>query len=326
MIMSFRAQTGPVLATRTVSAINLAVARDRGNLFRRYQRETIPLAEDAYREDSDPFRTHLGASLIGRDCLRELWYAFRWTTHPDTVPQNHDGTCSGANCELCAQARGRMQRLYNRGHLEEARFIAMLKMIGCQVWQHDQNQKQFRVSYHSGHFGGSVDSVVLGCPDDLERPLLGEFKTHNDKSFSKLVKEGVRSSKLTHFVQMQIYMGGLNLTRALYLAVNKDTDDLYGELIWFEEDQYLRYLDRAKNVIQLVEPPKKVNESPGWFTCRFCDQRLHCHQGTPAHVNCRTCRSCRPNEEGQWFCDRYCLVRNKHEQLAACSSYEARPN
>ena len=29
---------------------------------------------------SDGFRSHLGASLIGKECERALWYDFRWVT------------------------------------------------------------------------------------------------------------------------------------------------------------------------------------------------------------------------------------------------------
>lgn len=325
MLLSFLSATsGPVLAARTVTAINLAVAKDQGNLFRRYLREAIPLAEDAYREDSDPFRNHLGASLIGRDCPRELWYAFHWATHPHDIPQYHDGVCDGPNCELCKFHRGRMLRLYNRGHIEEARFLAMLKMIGCEVWQHDQYGKQFGVSYHEGHFGGSSDLVVRGIPDDPTQPLLTECKTHNAKSFAKLQSEGVRSSKFTHFIQMQIYMGGLQLERALYLAINKDNEDLYGELVSFDREQYWRYIERAGNLINLTEPPKKINESPGWYTCRFCDQRLLCHQGKPPHRNCRTCVFSSPTSNALWHCSNLGVNLNKQQQLLACPNYQAR--
>ena len=327
--------SGPVVASKTLDAINVALQRDRGNLFRRYLRETIPLAEDAYREDTDPFRTHLGASLIGRDCTRELFYTFRWATHPDYIPEFHDGQCSGPpaqNCPACVERRGRMQRLYNRGHLEEARFVALLKMIGCEVWQHDSAGKQFRVSYHDGHYGGSLDSVLRGCPDDPSQPLLGEFKTHKADSFKKLWKEGVRSSKFPHFVQMQTYMGGYQLRRALYLAVNKDTDDLYAELVDFDPEQFAKYLERAKIIIGVnpAEPPKKLGESPGWFSCKFCDQRLVCHGGVPPHRNCRTCIHSRPGEGGIWYCTHpendWAYGDNppldKSAQLAACPKYD----
>lgn len=319
--------SGPVLATQTISAINAAIQQDRGNLFRRYLRETIPLAEDAYREDTDPFRTHLGASLVGRDCTRELWYAFRWTTHPDDIPENHEGKCFGppaGKCAACVHQKGRMQRLYNRGHLEEARFVAMLKMIGCRVWQQDSEGRQFRVSYHEGHYGGSTDSVIEGCPDDPTQPLLGEFKTHKDNSFKKLQKEGVRSAKFTHFIQMQTYMGGFQLKRGLYLAVNKDTDELYGELVNYDHEQFSKYLERARIVIASGpgDIPKRVSESPGWFGCKFCDQRLHCHQGATPHRNCRTCSNASPHPGGLWYCSVQAITLDKRAQLAACPLYQ----
>lgn len=62
-------------------------------------------------------RTHLGASLIGRSCKRYLWYVFRWAKRQPTD--------------------GRKQRLFNRGHREEARFIEWLEGIGFKIWFED---------------------------------------------------------------------------------------------------------------------------------------------------------------------------------------------
>lgn len=324
---------GPVKATKTIKAINEALVKDRGNLFRKHLRVAIPLAEDAYREDNDPFRTHLGASLIGRECARDLWYTFHWATHPDAIPQYHDGTCHGPpynECPGCVERTGKMQRLFNRGHLEEARFVSLLQMIGCRVWQHDSAGKQFRVSYHDGHFGGSLDSVIEGCPDEPTLPILGEYKTHKADSFKKLLKEGVRSSKLTHFIQMQIYMSGYQLQKGLYLAVNKDTDELYGEIVLFDREQFEKHFHRADQLIKIAYPPKKVNESPGWLTCKFCDHRINCHQDGVPHRNCRTCKHSHAGFSGLWFCTQpdnefeygSAPELDKRAQLAACNRYE----
>lgn len=62
-------------------------------------------------------RTHLGASLIGRSCKRYLWYVFRWCKHVRTT--------------------GRQQRLFNRGHREEVRFVEWLEGIGFKIWFED---------------------------------------------------------------------------------------------------------------------------------------------------------------------------------------------
>ncbi len=167
-------------AHKTLAAINDALIRDQGAKFRGLLRHTMPLADDAYSEEESEFRAHLGASIIGRKCSREVWYSFRWTT--------------------AKKFDGRMLRLFNRGHLEEPRMVALLLMIGCKVYQYDDNKKQFRISGHKKHYGGSLDAVIVGCPDIPDHPILGEFKTHNDKSFTKLVSEGLLAAKWEHYV------------------------------------------------------------------------------------------------------------------------------
>jgi hypothetical protein len=297
---------GRVLATKTIEAINKQLEKDQGNKFRALLKEFILLAEDAYSQKTDDVRTHLGASLIGKGCTRELWYTFRWA--------------AGGRFE------GRMIRLFNRGHLEEPRFVALLRMIGCEVWQYEDNGGQFQVSFHNGHFGGSLDCVLRGCPDDPSQPLLGEFKTYNEKSFEKLQKEGVRTAKFEHYVQMQIYMGGKNLAKALYLAVNKNTDELYGELIPFDPEQFQESLKRGGLIIQSGAAPPRINESPGWFACKFCNFRQICHFKAQADRNCRTCIFSLPGNNGIWTCQKHQKRLTKEEQLAGCSDYRFIPS
>jgi len=190
------------IASKTLAAIESTIAGDQGASYRQALQRVLPHIGDAYRGVDSPFRTHLGASVIGDECARKIWYGFHWTTIPSFG--------------------GRILRLFNRGHLEEGRFIAALLAIGCQVYQQDENGKQFRISGVSGHFGGSGDGIATGVPDvDPSLPVLLEFKTHNDKSYIKLAKEGVRSAKFEHYVQMQIYLRKMALTVALYMAVNK---------------------------------------------------------------------------------------------------------
>jgi hypothetical protein len=40
-----------------------------------------------------------------------------------------------------------------------------------------------------------IDGVVLGVPESPHKPHLLEIKTHNEKSFNDLVKNGVAKSK-----------------------------------------------------------------------------------------------------------------------------------
>jgi len=87
-------------------------------------------------------RTHLGASLIGRDCKRYLWYVFRWCRRSDTD--------------------GRRQRLFNRGHREEARFIEWLEGIGFRIWF--ENRDGFWYHAESDSYGVAENGEL---PDPL---------------------------------------------------------------------------------------------------------------------------------------------------------------
>jgi hypothetical protein len=271
------------LARLTLAKIDEVMTADQGASYRQNLEKVIPHMADAYRGVDSPFRSHMGASGIGKECGRAIWYGFRWATKP-----NFDG---------------RMLRLFNRGHLEEARFIAILLAIGCQVYQQDENGKQFRISDAGGHFGGSGDGIAVGIPDlPAGVACLLEFKTHNDKSFIKLAKEGVRAAKFEHFVQMQTYMRKMNLQVALYGAVNKNNDELYMEIITLETEVGDQFVDRAKQLIALREAPKRINESPGWFSCSWCDHKPVCQLNAPPEKNCRTCQYSDCVIEGGWFC------------------------
>ena len=161
-------------------------------------RDAIFAAYEA--QASSGFRAHLGASLIGKECERALWFDFRWTTvhrHP-----------------------GRLLRLFETGQLEEARLVRNLRSIGATVLEVDpETGRQIRVQAHGGHFGGSLDGIALGLPEAPKTWHVLEFKTHSAKSFNDLAAKGVRGSKPQHFAQMQTYMHLTGLTRAMYVAV-----------------------------------------------------------------------------------------------------------
>jgi len=295
------------IATKTLKAIEDAVAADQGAAYRQHLERVIPHIGDAYRGlDTNPYRSHLGASVIGGNCPRAIWYGFRWFTKP--------------------VFGGRILRLFNRGHMEEARFIALLLTIGCVIYQQDANGKQFRISDMGGHFGGSGDGVAVGVPDLPQGlPAVTEFKTHNDKSFQKLKADGVRKSKFEHFVQMQVYMRKMGLTVALYMAVNKNDDDLYAEIVPLDSMFADQFVDRGRQIIMLKVAPEKINKSPGWFECSWCDHKPVCHMKKAPERNCRTCVHSEPREDGKWYCmnpGAEELVLTTELQLAACNAYE----
>jgi hypothetical protein len=296
-----------IKASKTLKAIDDAIAADQGGAYRQHLQRVLPHIGDAYRGTEDGFRSHLGASVLGQECGRAIWYGFRWFTKP--------------------KFSGRILRLFNRGHLEEGRVIAALLTIGVQIFQQDEHGKQFRISDIGGHFGGSGDGVAIGLPDlPSGTAALLEFKTHNDKSFAKLEKEGVRGAKFEHWVQMQTYMSKMGIPVALYVAVNKNDDNLWMELVYLDSASAEQFRDRARTIILLRQPPARISESPGWFACKWCDHAPVCHKKAAPEKNCRSCMHSEAREDGTWRCmnpGAEELVLSKEMQAVGCGAYEA---
>lgn len=298
-------------AVKTMAAIDAALKSDQGAKWRGLLRAAMAELEDAYRDKEEYFRSHLGASLMGRECARELWYSFHWATK--------------------SKHEGRMIRLFNRGHLEEGRVVALLRLINITVWQFDENGKQFRIEGSHGHYGGSGDGIGSNIPDlptPDEKALL-EFKTHNDKSFTDLKKKGVKEAKFEHWAQMQQYMVKFRIGFSLYIAVNKNNDDIYAEIVVCDIAAGDMLIDRADKIIWLEKAPDKIGSPPsaGNFKCRFCDHRPVCHLKAEPDKNCRTCMhsSPLPGGHGLWGCAHHGdMIIPKDFQPVGCGDWVKR--
>ncbi len=246
------------------------------------------------------YRDHLGASLIGRPCERALWYSHRWATR--------------------ARHTGRLLRLFQTGHMEEARFVSDLRAAGVTVLEvNEATGKQFSVrDEETGHFGGSFDGVGVGFPEAPKTWHLCEFKTHSEKSFKKLQSEGVEKSKPDHMAQMQVYMHLGGLTRAFYMAKNKNTDELYQERIEYDPVAGARLLAKAHRIIAAKEPSARISSDPSWFECKFCAHHEQCWGDTVPELHCRSCLFSTPTDGGAWHCGKHDKQLTRAEQEAGC--------
>lgn len=252
-------------------------------------------------------RPHLGASQIGHACERHLWLAFRWAL-PRVWP-------------------GRMLRLFDHGKREEVRIVEDLCAIGCEVSEGPRHGEQWRVADCGGHFGGSLDAAVRGLPEAPTTWHVGEWKTHNDKSFAELVKHQVAKAMPLHWAQMQVYMGLTGMKRALYVAVNKNTDALHIERVEFDPVEFARLKTRAERVIFAAEPPDRVSADPAWYGCKLCHFHELCHGTAAPAVSCRTCVHASPERTGEarWSCAWHRRDLSVAEQRAACDEHRHFP-
>jgi hypothetical protein len=234
----------------------------------------------------DPHRDHLGASMLGHKCERYLWLSFRWSFR-EQIP-------------------GRIRRLFRRGHNEEASIISDLRAIGCVVHDRMADGRQHRVEL-APHVGGSLDAIIdSGVPEAPKARHVAEFKTHSRKSFDDLVANGVAKSKPLHHVQMQTYMYGMGIDRALYVAVCKDDDRLHVERVERDRSIAEKYIERGARIALAERMPPGISDDPSWYECKFCPAHDMCHGSRKTTlINCRTCAHSTPGGDGQWRCARW---------------------
>lgn len=262
---------------------------------------------------AEPQRPYLGGSAIGRSCSRALWYSFRWSKP--------------------AAFSGRLYRLFQSGHLQEPRINADLRAIGVTVYETNPatgKQWSFSEPTSGGHFRGNADGILVGVPQAPKTPHIGEFKTSGEKAFKEVIRDGVEKSKPEHFAQMQIYMkwsidqfGKDGCTRALYVVVNKNTDDIYSERLEYINDFAQSLIDKANAIIQSTEPPLGISTDSTYYECKFCDYHPLCHgQDVPAPT-CRSCAFATPELDGdaRWSCGKHQVDIPEQEQRKGCSSH-----
>lgn len=243
-------------------------------LAEEYSIETYPAAH----------REHLGISIIGEKCSRKIWYSWRWVK--------------------LEQFSGQMRRLFQRGHDEEAKFIKMLFWMGFKIKQYSDEGKQYKISVLNGHYGGSTDSkaIIPWLPDE---PVILEFKTHNDRLFKELKANKVAIAKPQHYSQLCGYAKYFGFKYGLYCAVNKNTDELYFELVELNSTWGDDLEAKAQHIIYAKVAPNRISDNSSYYECKYCNYNGICHFAQAVEINCRSCRFARPVENARWTCDKF---------------------
>jgi hypothetical protein len=259
-----------------VLGIGLDTEAGRLRLARQILSDIEIYAKQAY---GDKFRKHLGASEIGHQCERYLWYKFRWMFENDFS--------------------GRMLRLFNRGHLEETRFLEWLEGIGFRP-----SNKLLQFSACGGHFGGTSDNALMlpvryALGDAL---LLAEFKTQaTGAAFNNLKTGGIKEEKPTHWNQVCTYGAALGFKYCIYVVINKNDDDLHVEILELDEALGHANIYKANRIITAKTPPEPISTNPSDYRCKYCDALSVCHLDAMPPRNCRSCGAATPINMG-WHC------------------------
>lgn len=214
-----------------------------------------------------------------------------------------------------------MLRLFETGHLEEARIVENLRKAGLAVWDKQDNGKQYEYADDSGHFVTKIDGIVKDVPESDQQHLL-EVKTHNKTSFATLLKKGVKEAKPTHYAQVQISMALSKFDKALYVALCKDDEQFYVEIIETDIPEQNRLKAKIDKLLEARLRPAGISDDGSAFGCKFCEMKAVCTKQVEPMYHCRTCRMCEPGQEGKWVCDLNKETLSIDRQKLACEHWE----
>lgn len=237
----------------------------------------------------EELRDYVGASILGTNCERVLRYV-----HERVRP---------------TPPYAKSLRIFEFGDAIETLVVHWLKAcftpLGFHVY--DRNPltgDQFRcMSEKDGmRIGGHADGLLSAqslLPDlweamPLHERLTPEFvrlievKSHKNDRFEEVRDLGVQESKFEHYAQVQKYMRDskqltsafglpVQLTQCLYVAVNKDTCEIYTEDIAFDDDTAERLESRARRAVSAPTLTPRLSSDPKKGPCKWCDYAVHCY-------------------------------------------------
>ena len=226
------------------------------------------------QNEQQPPRQYLGGSRLGVSCNRAL--QFEYTNTPKDEGQNFTG---------------KILRIFEAGHIFEELAIKWLRQSGIELLTHKNNSnEQFGFSVSGGKIKGHIDGVIVGAPKELSFsfPMLWECKSMNNKSFKETVKKGLLTSKPIYAAQIAVYqaymessISGISSNPALFTAINKDSAEIYFELIHFDQSLAQNMSDKAVNIIKATQSHELlpgISTDISYFECKFCSWQKRCEE------------------------------------------------
>ena len=209
-------------------------------------------------------RKYLGASSIGDECGRKIQYRYL-----NYTPDANSGFSP------------RTLRIFEFGHNIEDYVAKWFRDAGFDLRTEDKSGAQFGFSIADGEIRGHIDGVLCGGPVDMGYPALWENKSANDAKFKAFTRMGVAKANPTYATQIALYQAYMELTEhpALFTVVNKNTSEIYYELVEFDHRLAQASSDRAVNILTASKAGDilpRIANSKDFYLCKFCEFRETC--------------------------------------------------
>ena len=208
----------------------------------------IEKSQETYPHES---RDYIGASSIGSDCLRQIWYQYQGTESKD-VP-------------------AKVRRTWAIGKVLEGLILDWLENAGLEIARTWFDLQSEGMPYFRGH----VDSVWIK-KDEAHAVI--EIKTAKNSSFQIFAKKGVKEWNPQYYAQIQSYMGMMRVNSAYILVLNKDNSDISDELVMFDQAFYDGLRKKAALIHSATSAPPRIHGSNLYFKCKMCSYNKVCHK------------------------------------------------
>lgn len=206
-------------------------------------------------------RRYIGASGLGEECERKIQYNF---TSPEkkSLPEP------------------RMVRIWKLGDLIETYLEKLIRDARFDLVTEDDLGNQFGFKLADGAIQGHVDGILRDGPKIMEYPALLELKSAKDSSFKKFVKHGLANQSAQYYAQVQTYQRCMGLLNpALWIVMNKDTSEIYAELVTHNPSFASSLIDKAERILEASKKgfilPREYNDKNNWH-CKYCDFKDEC--------------------------------------------------
>lgn len=203
----------------------------------------------------DAPRNYVGASSIGHDCARAIWY------------QAHGAEEGHIN--------HRVKRIFDNGKVLESMLLDYIELTTTRVIRPNAENNWLHCSDKElPYFAGHMDALLFNADGPV---IVLDIKTCNHLSFDKFVNNGLRHWQPKYYAQLQAYMGMTGHKYACLLAYDKDDSRLHDETIAFDEMEYAALKEKARVIYTQEIEPERINKSPLYFVCRNCSYKETCH-------------------------------------------------
>tara|TARA_R110000851_G_scaffold99923_1_gene215262 strand:- start:1713 stop:2435 length:723 start_codon:yes stop_codon:yes gene_type:complete len=210
-------------------------------------------------------RTYIGASGIGFDCSRKIWYGYN----------GYKQEPRGWICVAAAED----------GHRSEDLYIKRLRMVeGIELHTEDENGEQY--GFDLGFFQGHYDGIIRGLLQCPETWHIWEHKAMNDTKFKKAIKAkrdfgeelALKNWDMIYYCQAILYMYFEEIDRHYMTISTAGGRDVISIRTKANPKLAKGLIEKAKRIHKAKEAPDRMWHKE-YFECKWCDFYTECYKG-----------------------------------------------